>query len=246
MNTEVRRLAARALRFAGLAVLVAARAYAQSGADVLSIGNVVVPEGATSVRVPVTLRDVPGTPLGIDRASGSRIDELAFEVVFPGECLSIADPYFDLRGGVLAHAHPLFIDNVDGMRSRYAFIYAGPRDEIAFTGGDDLLGELTFDVHACGPGPVYIHFDPDLTALFSVTNGSESYEEGSLVLQAGSIGTSGVPVATATPLPTRNPSAAVQPRIEIPATVPTASAPGLALLALGLAAGGLLLARRSG
>jgi hypothetical protein len=245
MNTEVRRLAARALRSAGLAILVAARAHAQSGADVLSIGNVVVPEGASTVRVPVFLRDVSGTPLGIEQASGHRVDEFALDVVFD-DCLSMARPYFDVSGGVLAQVPPTFVDHVVGMRTSYAFIYAAPRDAIPFTGRDDLLGELVFDVHACGPGPFYLRFDPERTALFSVTNGYESYEEGSLLLQAGSIAAPGVAVPTPTPMPTRDPGSAAGPGIAIPASIPAMRAPGLALLALALAAAGLLLARRSG
>jgi hypothetical protein len=204
MNTEVRRLAARALRFAGLAVLVAARAHAQSGADVLSIGNVVVPEGATSVRVPITLRDVSGTSIGTDQPSGQRIDSFLFRVIFgPTPCLTLAEPYFDRSVGVLSQVPTLSFYATFDEATNYLIFYVAKND-IPLTGGDDLLGELVFTLDACGPGPYYLQFDPDATILAASRSVTiESPSDGTLLLNPGSIAGPGVPVPSASPLPTR-------------------------------------------
>jgi hypothetical protein len=188
----------RALSFVA-ALASAWSASAQGVADVITIPNVVVPEGATSARVPVFLRDVAGTPVGSDQPPGYRIADILFNVVFgPNPCIEIVEPYFDKKPGVLSKVTPVFETSLVDPHKSFALLYAAYDGDLPLTGADDELGELVFSLKGCGPGPIYLVFDESLTLLGSVYGASEQASSGTLALVTGSIAEPGVPVPTPT------------------------------------------------
>jgi hypothetical protein len=87
--------------------LFASAARAQ---DVLTIGSGTGQQGG-AVSIPVYVRDLSTTTLGIDAAAGSRIQGLAFKVFFPTDVVasvSIA------RAGVMASRVPMYENNLQG------------------------------------------------------------------------------------------------------------------------------------
>ncbi len=70
--------------------------------DVLTIGTASAASGGT-VSVPVSIRDVSGTPLGSDAGALNRIQGIAFKVTYPTEL--VASVTF-VRTGVIATGTP--------------------------------------------------------------------------------------------------------------------------------------------
>src|SRR5258707_86254 len=128
----------------GLTALLSAHPVAAQ-VDVLAVGSIVAPSSEGTVRVPVYLQDTPGTPIGIDRSFGKRIDDIAFAVLWSSPCIAPAAPFFDSSVGILRGHEPVFWDEVEGPRNLGWIIAFDERDGfVPFTGSRDLLGELVF------------------------------------------------------------------------------------------------------
>jgi hypothetical protein len=88
-------------------LLLAAVAQAQ---DVLTLGSGQA-AASGSVGIPVYVRDVSGTPLGVDAGGGKRIQGIAFKVLFPTELVQSVS---FARTGVTAAPSPLFQSTPSG------------------------------------------------------------------------------------------------------------------------------------
>jgi hypothetical protein len=88
--------------------LFASAARAQ---DVFTIGSGTGNPGG-AVSIPVYVRDVSATTLGIDAAGGSRIQGLAFKVIFSTD---VIDTVTIARAGVTAQSVPMYENNLQGV-----------------------------------------------------------------------------------------------------------------------------------
>lgn len=78
-----------------------------AAADAITIGSATA--DTTLVEVPISIRDVAGTPLGVDQPAGAHIQAIAFKVKYdPTKIASIRLQFADLNGGVLFGLNPLF------------------------------------------------------------------------------------------------------------------------------------------
>jgi hypothetical protein len=216
------------------------------GADALRVGTVVAPSGNGTVRVPVYLKDVAGTPLGIDQPFGRHIVDIAFDVVYgPNPCVDTVFPVFDTAAGVLAHQPTYLLVNpgVPHVSQGFVAAYAEYKVPIPFTGSEDLLGELVFELHDCGTAPIPLVLEPWLCTLASQTNVFEGTDTGTLALEDGWILQNGVPIPTATPASTPSLARSFSPDV---VAIPAAGGRSLALLAIALAVAGSMLVRRLG
>lgn len=213
----------RALSSATLATLLlaATAALAQGVQDSVRFG---IPSGAGPFTVPITVSDAAGTPLGIDRPAGKRIQAFAITARFsPAAAVSSATL---ARSGLLAGRTPVFETTTTGPGT---ITWVGSFDEsvgaIPFpqppAEGDAILA---LSVTLMPGAAVTVSLD-SVTTTLSNQGGtlSESSDDGTLVL------------GPAVPLP---PGAAGAP--PIPALGPSA----LAALAIAVAAAGAFVARR--
>ena len=79
-----------------------ATSVAAQGADVVTVGSV---SGALSVDVPIYVRDISKTPLGMDQASGSRIQSFSIRVTYSPSQVTAAT---FTRGGITTALTPSF------------------------------------------------------------------------------------------------------------------------------------------
>ena len=87
-----------------LGLLSAAPAAAQA-ADSVTVGSVTAPAGST-IDVPVSIRDVSGTPLGLDQPAGSRIQSYSIKVDY-SPAAAVQSVTFT-RAGITASLTPTF------------------------------------------------------------------------------------------------------------------------------------------
>jgi len=87
-----------------LGLLSAAPAAAQA-ADSVTVGSLSAPAGST-IDVPVSIRDVSGTPLGLDQPPGSRIQSYSIKVDY-SPAASVQSVTFT-RAGITASLTPTF------------------------------------------------------------------------------------------------------------------------------------------
>src|SRR6187397_236245 len=190
---ESRHREARRAQSAALTLLIAlaTSANAQNVADAISIPAVVIPSDTGIVRVPVYLRDEPGTLLGLDQPAGRQITVIAFKVTYgPRSCIDSADPIFDTRNGVLEGAHVFFSTTPMQPHTSVAVVYflrestPIPRRQ----GVDELLGELVFSLDACGSDPIYLQIARETATLSSLVSSmdgrglEETAELGTLII----------------------------------------------------------------
>lgn len=171
--------------------LPAAPAAAQPIGDVVTVGNVT----ATSalVDVPIYIRDVAGTPLGVDQPPGSKIQSYSIKVDYaPASAVSIASPG---RAGITASLTPLsefaptspgsasIIDVFEESTNPIPFVLNAPPpgNQVAH-----ILFQLSPSVV---PGSVIpLTLDPALTQLANDGGTTtETINNGGLVLVPGSI-----------------------------------------------------------
>ena len=178
------------LRFAlsfALLLLCVTPLYA---ADALSVASVSAPNG--TVPVPVYVRDVSGTPLGVDQGAGMRIQGVSFRATFsPAAAVSSAT---FTRAGVLLQT-PLF-ESYPTVTNGVGFVGSWDETEhpLAFTldaaAPGNLIGYVNVTLSGSAtPGTVVsIVTDPAAT-LLSNQGGttSESLSNGALALANGSI-----------------------------------------------------------
>jgi hypothetical protein len=97
-------------RTALLILLLFAGATTAWAQDVLTVGSGIANAGGTAA-IPVSIRDLSGTALGVDAGAGNRIQGFAFKVLFPTETvLSVAFA----RAGVATTVTPVYETALQG------------------------------------------------------------------------------------------------------------------------------------
>jgi hypothetical protein len=196
----------------------AAPAAAQPLPDVITVGTVAA--NGPVVVVPVFVRDVAGTPLGIDQPFGSRIQAFSIKVNYP------VSPFISsvtfTRAGITAPLTPTF-ENSPSAAGTISLImtFDETTNLVPFVSNAALpgnqIGQLTFTfVPATPPGTVIpLTIDSALTQLGNEAGTtSETLNNGGLLPIAGSVTMLAIPAVLA---------------------IPTASTWGLILLAAALA-----------
>lgn len=215
--------------FFGIAILwvllPAAPAAAQLSQDVITVGSGTTTPGST-VDIPVFIRDVSGTPLGIDQPSGSRIQSYSLKVDY-ASAAAVQSVTFS-RAGITQSLTPTFetspaapgsISLIDTFQESTSLI---PFVSNAAAPGNQVAHLLVTLAPSATPGTtITLTLDPTLTQLTDQTGSpatKETVTAGNLALVAGTI-----TVAAAS----------------APSNVPTLSTLALAVLAITLAAIGL-------
>ncbi|HEX7809463.1 MAG TPA: hypothetical protein VF608_12075, partial [Thermoanaerobaculia bacterium] len=158
--------------------------------DVLTIGTVSAPKG--TILVPVYVRDVSTTRLGVDKATGQRIQALGFRVRF-SPAGSITNATFS-RAGVLLKT-PLYSKSFQGPDwAGYIASFAEVNNALAFTSNaaapGNLIGYLSLSTSAnVAVGTVInLNFDADSAILSNQTaSTTETFANNGITLQNGSI-----------------------------------------------------------
>lgn len=190
-------------------------------ADVITVGT--VSTSGNTIDVPVFIRDVSGTPLGIDQAPGSRIQAYSIKVDY-APTPAVQSVTFT-RAGITAGLTPVSeFTPVSPGSITLIDVFNEATDLIPFVSNAPAPGNQVAVLHftlspAATPGTV-IALTLDITALTQLSNQSgtsaETVQGGDLTLVNGSI------TVTAPAVPS--------------APVPTAGQWGLIVLGLGLAA----------
>jgi hypothetical protein len=202
---------------------VGVTAFAQGAQDAVRFG---APAGTGPFAVPITLSDAAGTPLGVDRPAGQRIQAFAVTVRFtPAAAVTSASL---VRAGLLAGRTPVFETTATGPGT---ITWVGSFDEpvgaIPFTQPPGASGDaiLSLSVTLAPGTAVSASFDAPTTTLSNQGGTvSESTADATLVL--------GGPLA----LPIGESSAA---------PIPSAGHAALLALAAAIAAAGARFARRA-
>ena len=212
-----------------LGLLAATSLFAQAQpADSVTVGTVTNAAAASTVDVPVFIRDVSGTPLGIDQPPGSRIQSYSITVNY-SPAADVQSITFT-RAGITAPLTPTFESSPSSPGSISLLdVFPESTQMIPFTLNKAAPGDQIGVLHvAIAPGAtvgttITLALDPTLTQLTD-QGGSpatkESVANGNLTLVNGAI-----TVTTPTP--------------NVPALSPWA----LALLAIALAAAAVSLSR---
>jgi len=90
------------MRLLGIGILFCAIASAAMAQDVVTVGSATAT--GSSVDIPVSIRDVAGTPLGIDRPAGSKIQSFSIKVTY-APASSVSSITFS-RSGITANLTP--------------------------------------------------------------------------------------------------------------------------------------------
>lgn len=161
------------------------------GSDVVSVGSAAgVVAGATTT-IPIRVRDLSLTPLGVDRGSGQRIQGLAFRVDFPVAAVTNASI---VPAGITAALTPSFgpLSNYAPGTVNYLVAYNEASNPIPFNldaaAPGDLVAHLQLTVH---PGQSPGSFALTLGAATELSNQAgtiaENSANGTLTLVAGSL-----------------------------------------------------------
>jgi hypothetical protein len=176
-----------------LTIFAAATPVMAQSADVITIGSVV--HQGPSVVVPVYVRDVAGTPLGMDQPAGSRIQSFSLKVDYapaaPIESVTLT------RAGITAGLTPtleLTPSSPGSITLLVTFPEATqlvPFNQSAAPPGD-LIGQLTFNLApGVAPGTIItLTLDPSLTQLADEGGSGETKQtvaDGTLLLVGGTI-----------------------------------------------------------
>lgn len=166
--------------------------------DVFTIGSGTGKPGG-AVSIPVSVRDVSGTTLGIAAASGNRIQGLAFKVFFSSD---VIDSVTIARAGVTATAVPMYENNLQGTGwSAFIASFNESTNLLPFISDQAAPGNqvavLTVNLKAAAPlGTVPLTFDaPGAILSNQAGTANETVAGGTLSLVNGS-----VTVAAGTPL----------------------------------------------
>jgi hypothetical protein len=194
-------------------------------ADVVTVGSVTAPAGST-IDVPVYIRDISGTPLGIDQPFGSRIQAYGITVNY-SPAAAIQSVTFT-RAGITASLTPAF-ESSPATPGTISLIdtFQESTDLIPFTSNaaapGNQIGVLHVTLAPSAPvGAVTLALDPTLTQLSNQAGTTkETTTLANLVLVDGAI--------------------TVTPAV---ATVPALSPLALAMLAMMLSAAAVVLLRR--
>jgi hypothetical protein len=199
-------------------VLAAVPAVAQTPGDVVTVGTVTT--SGTNVIVPVSIRDLSGTPLGVDQPAGSRIQAYSIKVDY-APTAAITSITFQ-RAGITAALTPSF-ESSPSTPGSVSLIntFAESTDAIPFTldaaAPGNQVGELLVTLSPGLPAGTVISLSLDAT-LTQLSNQagttSETTTLNTLSLVDGSITVAAAPAA--------------------PSSVPTLTEWGAILLAIGL------------
>lgn len=159
--------------------------------DVVTLGSASGAAG-TVISVPVFVRDVSGTALGVDAGAGMRIQGFAFKVTFPAE---VVESVAFTRSGVTASLTPLFETTLQG--SEYcAFVasFNAGSNPIPFvsnaTAPGDQIGTLQVLLQATASvgstGTLTLH-PPSAILSNQAGTASETVAQGTLALVNGTV-----------------------------------------------------------
>jgi hypothetical protein len=213
-----------------LAIVAVIPAAAQPiPSDTVTVGTVTGPRG-TIVDVPVFIRDLSGTPLGVDQPPGSRIQSYSLTVNY-APAGSVSAITF-ARAGITSSLTPSFESSPSGAGTITLLdTFQESTNLIPFTLNSPLpgnqVGVLHVNVSPSAPigSTITLTLDPTLTQLTDQAGSAgtrETVTNGNLILASGALN-----VAAAPP------------------PVPALSSTALVLLTLSLAAGSLLRLRRA-
>lgn len=206
-----------------LGMLAAAPLLAQT-ADTVTVGTVSIASAGSTVDVPVYIRDASGTPLGLDKASGMRIQSYSLTVNYAPA--SAVQSVTFTRAGITAPLTPAFESGPSAPGSVSLIdVFQESTNLIPFTLNGALPGNQVGVLHVtiASSAPlgttITLTLDPTLTQLSNQAGTTtETTTNGSLVLVNGAI--------------------------VVTTSVPALSALALALLALALAAIAVVLLKR--
>lgn len=216
--------------FAAAALLLAALAGpaiagpATLGNDSVTVGTVTTASAGATINVPVYIRDLSGTPLGIDQPAGSRIQSYGLTINYAPA--AAVQSVTITRGGITAPLTPTFESTPSSAGSITLLdVFQESTNLIPFTSNAATPGNQVATLHVtlsptATPGTVVtLTLDPTLTQLNN---------------QAGTVKES---------VPTNN-LTLVNGAIFITTAAPALSPAALAALALALAAMGFVLLKR--
>ncbi|MGZ7078113.1 MAG: Ig-like domain repeat protein [Thermoanaerobaculia bacterium] len=183
------------------------------GQDVLAVGTATGVAGSV-VQVPVFLRDVQGTPLGVDAGAGKRIQAIAFKVTCTPASAVTAVAF--IRAGVTLALTPLYETTVESTVSARAIGWLGSFAEATNPIGltlnasapGDRIGTIQLTISGAAPVATVIALSVDpATAIVANQTGSivEKSSAGTLMLTNGSVTVSAATTTTITS--SSNPSA---------------------------------------
>lgn len=187
------------LSLAVLAVcgLTAATAMAQVVPDDVTVG--IVAANGPVINVPVYVRDVSGTPLGIDQPFGSRIQAFSIKVNYP------VSPYITnvtiARAGITAGLNPTFESHPSAPGTISLLMsFNETTDLVPFVSNapapGNQIGQLTFTFAPTTPPGTIIPLTLDATLTQLDNEGGttvESVANGSLALVNGAVTVLAVP-----------------------------------------------------
>lgn len=187
------------------ALLPAAPAAAQTASDVITVGTVT--GGGPVIDVPVYIRDVSGTPLGIDQPPGSRIQSYSIKVDY-APASAVSSVTFT-RAGITSSLTPTFevspsspgsislLDTFQEATNLIPFTLNAPAP------GNQVAHLLVTLSPSATPGTVItLTLDPLLTQLTNEGGTPASIERtlnGTLTLVNGSITVTGTSIPTLSP-----------------------------------------------
>jgi len=158
--------------------------------DVVAIGSGNAPSGGAAA-IPISLRDVGATPLGMNKGSGNRIQGFAFKVMYPTDV--VASVTF-ARAGVTAAPTPMFETSRQGTGwTSFIIAFNESSNPIAFNlnalAPGDVIGTLTVTVQSLAPGTTAtLTIDPPSAMLSNQTSSvHENVANGNLALVNGSV-----------------------------------------------------------
>jgi hypothetical protein len=192
--------------------------------DVVTVGSVALASAGATVDVPVFIRDTSGTPLGIDQPPGSRIQSYSLTVNYSPA--SAVQSVTFTRAGITAPLTPAFESGPSAPGTISLIdVFSESTNLIPFTSNASLPGNqvgvlhVTISPTAAVPSTITLALDTTLTQLSNQAGTtSETVTNGSLTLVNGAI--------------------------NVTTPVPALSAWALALLAMVLAAVGVVLLKR--
>ncbi len=129
-----------------LVVALLAPATIASAQDVITLGSISKVSAGQVITVPVYVRDVAGTPLGVDQASGRAIQALAVTVeATSSDVVSILD--FQ-RAGLTSSLVAVYENQVDAGGDRRSWIvsFSETQDPVPFTLDAPAPGEQVADL----------------------------------------------------------------------------------------------------
>jgi uncharacterized protein YjdB len=139
-----------------------------AASDVVTVGT--VNATGVNVEVPISIRDVSGTTLGMDQPSGSRIQSISVKVTYAPA--SAVQSVSINRAGITAGLNPIFESKPSSSNSRSLIVtFQESSDLIPFTSNASAPGNLvarlsfTLSPSAVPGSSISLTLDPSLTQL---------------------------------------------------------------------------------